>query len=63
LTEAYYVAFQLAWAVVFAVNGSVVCAVGAAYMATAVVSVAYFEGDHASKVAFTFQWHRPPALR
>ena len=54
MTEAYYVAFQLAWAVVFAVNGFVVCAVGAAYMATAVVSVAYVYSDHASKVAFIF---------
>jgi hypothetical protein len=40
-----------------AVNGFVVCAVGAAYMVTAVVSVANFYGDHASKVAL----HLPKA--
>ena len=49
-TEAFFVAYQLAWAVLFAANGLVLCAIGAAYMAACVVYLAFFYGDHAGKV-------------
>jgi cellulose synthase/poly-beta-1,6-N-acetylglucosamine synthase-like glycosyltransferase len=58
LTETYYVVFQLAWAVVFAVNGLVLCAIGAGYLAAGVLCVAYFYGDHVGKVAFIFERRR-----
>jgi hypothetical protein len=62
LAEVYFVAFQIAWAVVFALNGLVLCAVGAGYLATGVLRLAYFYGDHAGKVGFLFE-HRNPARR
>ena len=52
--EAFYVAYQIAWAVLFLAAGLVLCAIGAAYMAMCVLLVAYFYGDHAGKVAFVF---------
>ena len=52
LTEAFFVAYQLAWAVLFAVNGLLLCALAAAIVAGCVLGVAYFYGDHAGKVCF-----------
>jgi hypothetical protein len=52
LTELWYVTYQLAWAVVFAASGLVVCALGAVYLAACVTFVAFFYGDHAGKVCF-----------
>jgi hypothetical protein len=60
LAEAFFVAYQLAWAVVFAVNGLVWCAIGAAYIALSVLLVVFFYGDHAGKVFFVFD---RPVLR
>jgi cellulose synthase/poly-beta-1,6-N-acetylglucosamine synthase-like glycosyltransferase len=53
-TEAFYVAYQLAWTLLFATAGLAVCALGAAYMALCVLFVAFFYGDHVGKVAFLF---------
>jgi cellulose synthase/poly-beta-1,6-N-acetylglucosamine synthase-like glycosyltransferase len=39
LAEAFYVAYQVAWSILFARHGLVVCAIGAAYMAACVVYV------------------------
>jgi hypothetical protein len=62
--EAFYVAYQIAWAVLFLAAGLVLCAVGAAYLAACVLMVAYFYGDHAGKVAFVFDRRRAdPAHR
>jgi cellulose synthase/poly-beta-1,6-N-acetylglucosamine synthase-like glycosyltransferase len=60
LTELGYASYQLAWAVVFATSGLVVCALGAAYLAACVSSVAFFYGDHAGKVCFVVDRHRLP---
>ena len=54
LAEAFYIAYQSAWVVLFAKAGLVLCAVGAAYMAVCVLVIACFYGDHAGKVAFVF---------
>ena len=54
LAEAFFVGYQLASAVLLAVDGLAWCAVGAAYLAACVLFVAYFYGDHAGKVAFIF---------
>jgi Glycosyltransferase like family 2 len=39
LTEAFYVAYQIAWTVLFILHGLVVCAIAAGYMAACVVYV------------------------
>ena len=52
LAEAFFVAYQLAWAVLFAASGLVLCAVGAAYMAACVLFLAFFYGDHAGQGLF-----------
>ncbi|GIG87782.1 glycosyltransferase family 2 protein [Plantactinospora endophytica] len=52
LAEAAFVGLQLAWAVVFAVHGLVLCSLGAVVMALCVLAVAYFYGDHAGRVCF-----------
>jgi hypothetical protein len=54
VTEEFYVAYQIAWTVLFVVAGLVLCSVGAAYIAACVLFVAFFYGDHAGKVAFVF---------
>ena len=54
LAEAFYIAYQSAWVVLFAGAGLVLCAVGAAYMAMCVLVIACFYGDDAGKVAFVF---------
>ncbi len=52
LTEAFFVVHQLGWAVLFAMNGLVLCALGASYVATSVLYLGLFYGDHAGKVCF-----------
>ena len=52
LTEAFFVVYQLASAVLLAVSGLVWCAAASTYLAACVLFVAFFYGDHAGKVAF-----------
>jgi Glycosyl transferase family group 2 len=52
LTEAGFVAYQVAWMVLFAANGLAWCALSAAYMAACVLSLAFHYGDHAGRVCF-----------
>ena len=52
LTEAGFVAYQIAWIALFAVNGLVWCALGAAYMTACVLALAFFYGDHVGRVCF-----------
>jgi cellulose synthase/poly-beta-1,6-N-acetylglucosamine synthase-like glycosyltransferase len=59
LTEAFFVVYQLGWAVRFAVNGFTLCAIGAVCVASCVVYLGFFYGDHAGKVCFAFDRRRP----
>jgi hypothetical protein len=52
LTEAGFVAYQIAWIALFAANGLVWCALGAAYMTACVLALAFFYGDHVGRVCF-----------
>ena len=52
LAEAFFVAYQIAWAVLFLAHGSLLAAVGAAYIGGCVAFLAYFYGDHAGRVCF-----------
>ncbi|RKR92980.1 cellulose synthase/poly-beta-1,6-N-acetylglucosamine synthase-like glycosyltransferase [Micromonospora pisi] len=72
LTEAFFVAYQLAWSVLFATQGLLLCALGAVIVAGCVLALAYFYGDHAGKVCFVVDkaavrsllgaaTHRPPS--
>ncbi len=58
ITEACFVAYQLAWAALFVVNGLVLCAIGAAYVGGAVVYLALFYGDHHGKMCFAIDVSR-----
>lgn len=58
LTEAFFVVYQLGWAVVFATSGFVLCTIGAVYVASCVVYLGFFYGDHAGKVCFAFDRRR-----
>ena len=58
LTELCYAGYQMAWAVMFAATGLMVCAVGALYLAACVAFVAFFYGDHAGKVCFVIDRRR-----
>jgi hypothetical protein len=58
LTEAFFVVYQLGWAVLFATNGLVLCTIGAAYMASCVLYLGFFYGDHLGKVCFAFDRSR-----
>jgi hypothetical protein len=61
LAEAFFVAYQLAWAVLFLAAGLVAAAIGAAYVAGCVAFLAYFYGDHAGRVCFVIERARPAA--
>jgi len=66
LTEAFFVLYQLGWVVLFATSGLVWCAIGAAYVASCIVYLGFFYGDHAGKVCFAFDRSRlrlPPRGR
>jgi cellulose synthase/poly-beta-1,6-N-acetylglucosamine synthase-like glycosyltransferase len=52
LTEAAFVVLQLAWTVLFLVNGLMWCAVVSGYMAACVLGLVFRYGDHAGKVCF-----------
>jgi hypothetical protein len=52
LTEAYFIGYQLSWAVVFAARGFVVCSIGAGYVALSIGFLGFFYGDHDGKVCF-----------
>ena len=52
LTEGAFVAYQAAWLVLFATSGLVWCAIGAAFMAACVLTLAYHYGDHAGRICF-----------
>jgi hypothetical protein len=52
LTEAFFALYQVGWAVLFAVNGFVLCSIGAAYVASCVAYLGFFYGDHLGKVCF-----------
>jgi cellulose synthase/poly-beta-1,6-N-acetylglucosamine synthase-like glycosyltransferase len=58
LAEAFLVAYQLAWAVLFVASGLVLCAVGAAYIASCIVYLGFFYGDHEEKVCFVLDRSR-----
>jgi cellulose synthase/poly-beta-1,6-N-acetylglucosamine synthase-like glycosyltransferase len=58
LTEAFFVVYLLGWAVLFARNGLVLCTIGAAYMASCVLYLGFFYGDHLGKVCFAFDRSR-----
>ena len=58
LTEAFFVVYQLGWAVVFATSGFVLCTIGAVYVASCVVYLGFCYGDHAGKVCFAFDRRR-----
>ena len=52
LTELSYVVSQFTWAVLFAVDGLVMPAIGAGFLAACVVHVGFFYGDHAGRRCF-----------
>jgi cellulose synthase/poly-beta-1,6-N-acetylglucosamine synthase-like glycosyltransferase len=52
LAEAFFGAYQLVWALVFAANGLWLCALGAAYIASCIAALGYFYGDHDGKRCF-----------
>src|SRR5918999_4500089 len=54
LTEGFFVVYQLGWAVLFASNAFVLCTVGALYVASCIVYLGFFYGDHAGKFLFAF---------
>ncbi len=58
LTEAGFVAHQVAWMVLFAANGLAWCALSAAYMAACVLTLAFHYGDHAGKFCFVVDKNR-----
>jgi hypothetical protein len=66
LTEVFFVVSQLGWAVLFALNGLVMCAIGAAYVASCILYLGFFYGDHLGKVCFVLdpsrlRWRKPLA--
>lgn len=58
LAEAFFVAYQIAWAVLFVNAGLIWCAIIAIYMAASVLYLAFFYGDHAGKVCFVLDQDR-----
>ena len=55
LTELAFVAYQIAWIVVFAGQGMWFAALGAAYLGACVVALVYRYGDHAGRVLFVVE--------
>jgi hypothetical protein len=58
VAEAFLVVYQLAWAVLFVASGLVLCAIGAAYIASCIVYLGFFYGDHEGRVCFVFERRR-----
>jgi cellulose synthase/poly-beta-1,6-N-acetylglucosamine synthase-like glycosyltransferase len=52
LCELFFVAYLLAWAMLFAVSGLFWCALAATCVAGCILYLAFFYGDHAGKVCF-----------
>jgi cellulose synthase/poly-beta-1,6-N-acetylglucosamine synthase-like glycosyltransferase len=52
LAEAFFVLFQLTWALLFFAVGLYWCGIAAAFLAVCVLYVAFFYGDHLGKVCF-----------
>ena len=52
LAEGFFVAYQLAWTVLFLTNGLLLGAIGTMYVAACVAYLTFFYGDHAGKVCF-----------
>ena len=52
LAEAFFIAHQAAWTVLFLAEGMLLAAAGTAYVGVCVGSLAYFYGDHDDKVCF-----------
>jgi cellulose synthase/poly-beta-1,6-N-acetylglucosamine synthase-like glycosyltransferase len=52
LTEAFFVTYQLSWAVLLAARGLYLCAAGAAFVAGCVLALAWFYGDHDGRRCF-----------
>lgn len=53
--EAFFIGYQLCWAVLFASRGLWTCAVGALFLATCVAGLAWFYGDHVGRRLFVFR--------
>jgi hypothetical protein len=58
LTRAFFVVCQLGWAVPFTANGYVLCSIGAVFVASCVLYLCFFYGDHLGKVCFAFDRRR-----
>lgn len=56
LTELFFVIYQLVWAALFAGAGLIWCALVSGYMATCILYLAFFYGDHAGRVLFVIDW-------
>jgi hypothetical protein len=52
LAEAFFIAYQLAWTVLFVADGRFLAAIGTTYVGVCVSLLVYFYGDHAGKVLF-----------
>ena len=52
LAEAFFVAYQIAWTVLFLAEGLLLAAIGTTYVGACVAFLAYFYGDHAGRVCF-----------
>lgn len=63
LAEVFFVAYQLAWAVLFAREGRLVWALGAALMGASVLALLLLYGDHDGKVCFVVDTTRLRRLR
>jgi len=52
LSELFFITYQLAWAILFAISGLFWSALAATLVACCVIYLAFFYGDHAGKVCF-----------
>jgi cellulose synthase/poly-beta-1,6-N-acetylglucosamine synthase-like glycosyltransferase len=59
LAEVFFVAYQLAWTVLFLADGLLLAAIGSTYVGACVAFLAYFYGDHAGRVCFVIDRARP----
>jgi cellulose synthase/poly-beta-1,6-N-acetylglucosamine synthase-like glycosyltransferase len=58
LAEAFFVAYQFAWAALFLADGLLLAATGTAYVGACVAFLTYFYGDHAGRVLFVINHPR-----
>jgi cellulose synthase/poly-beta-1,6-N-acetylglucosamine synthase-like glycosyltransferase len=52
LAEAFFIAYQLGWTVLFLADGLLFAAIGTTYVGACVACLAYFYGDHDDRVCF-----------